>query len=49
MKFTTAVRHKMVCLEVAANADSEGRKQLLGVIYDEVARLLNACFIFLTQ
>eukprot|EP00973_Karenia_brevis_P091852 12409470-Karenia_brevis.AAC.1 len=38
MKFETAIRHKRNCLEIAANAPAGKRRQLLGVIYDELAR-----------
>ena len=30
--------HKMICAEVAMRAESNGRRQILGVIYDDLAR-----------
>ena len=40
LSFRDAMVHKSVVLEVAANAKSVGRRPLLGVVYDEVARFV---------
>ena len=48
LTFKDAMLHKSVVLEVAANAWMEGRRPLLGVVYDEVARLafcVVVCFL----
>ena len=44
MQYKAALQHKLVVQEVAADASAGGRKQLLGVIYDEVARY-GCCFL----
>ena len=38
LKYTSAMAHKVVCMKVAARADSKGRSQWLAVIYDRLAR-----------
>ena len=38
LSYSAAVRHKLVCLEVAAAACAEGHTAQLGVYYDECAR-----------
>ena len=38
MDFADAMRHKSVVTEVACSALKEGKRSLLGVLYDEVAR-----------
>ena len=38
MSFSTAVKHKLVVSEIAADAAGQGRTALLGVLYDELAR-----------
>ena len=38
MDFADAMRHKSVVTEVASSALKEGKRSLLGVLYDEVAR-----------
>ena len=38
MNFPTAIKHKLVVSEVAADAAGQGFTALLGVLYDEVAR-----------
>ena len=38
MSFPTAVKHKLVVSEIAADAAVQGRTALLGVLYDELAR-----------
>jgi hypothetical protein len=45
MTFATSVRHKHIVMELAVNAQAEvpPMKPLLGVLYDELARLTYAC------
>ena len=45
MTFATSVRHKHIVMELAVNAQAEvpPMKPLLGVLYDELARLNSAC------
>ncbi len=38
MAFCSAVEHKALVLEVAANAKAEGRSPILGVLFDEICR-----------
>lgn len=38
MTFDAAMRHKRVVMEVVVTGVAEGRRPLLGVLYDEVAR-----------
>ena len=38
LTFTDAMKHKAVVTEVACHAMKEGKRSLLGVLYDEVAR-----------
>jgi hypothetical protein len=39
LQFCQALLHKEVVLEIACSAKSGGRTDLLGVLYDELARL----------
>ena len=40
LSYKTCMLHKATVLEVASGSYSEGRKPLLGVIYDEMARYI---------
>ncbi len=40
--FPSAVLHEQIVMQVSCSAQSEGRKPLLGVLYDEVARSVSA-------
>ena len=44
MDFADAMRHKSVVTEVACSALKEGKRSLLGVLYDEVARQVKTRF-----
>ena len=38
LKFSAAMSHKCIVQELASTAGAEGRRPLLGVVYDDVAR-----------
>ena len=38
LKFSDAIAHKCLVLDLANQAGSEGRTRLLGVLYDELCR-----------
>ena len=40
LPYGIAMRHMYICLKIAAMAAAEGRRPLLGVLYDEAARCL---------
>ena len=37
--YVSAMAHKMVCLQVAHNAETKNRRHALAVLYDELARM----------
>ena len=47
LSFKAAMAHKHIVQELASSAMAEGRKSLLGVIYDEIARLAVSCLVSL--
>ena len=47
MDFADAMRHKSVVTEVACSALKEGKRSLLGVLYDEVARQVKTRFQYI--
>ena len=38
MGFALAVQHKNIVMEIACDAKAKGRNELVGVLYDEIAR-----------
>ena len=45
MKFSAAMSHKCIVQELASSAGAEGRKPLLGIVYDDVARWARSWFV----
>lgn len=43
MTFHAAMKHKAIVAEIACGAPSQGKTVILGVLFDEVTRLLTVC------
>ena len=49
MCFKSAMKHKAIVAKVATGAAARGRSPLLGVLFDELARRVAQCILFLCK